>query len=295
MKFLSKIFRNKKENKPSSISYRDGEPDVYHILNEDERIKWGIEKAKLTLHYFEECLKNPKAGQDFFSIKVKIVDGSNVEHIWLTKPSFDDEGNLYGIVGNEPLNVKSVKLDWKIGVDNTLITDWMIIQNGRLIGGYTIRAIRNGLRGNDLQHFDEKFRAIIDDGEDYFMADSTTPEGAIISIENAYDEKDIQKVIECKDFYIEAQLMAKKMKVFNNPEIIDELCEALKLSCIKYLNDNGMPSFKNVIRAFPKREQISNKHFIITEVIYYPDGSESQQRINTYLTDNGWKVLDPED
>ena len=287
---------NNKGFESSDITSRDGEPDVYHVLNETERMNWGIEKAKLTLHYFEECLKNPKQGQDFFSIKVKIVDSGNVEHIWLTEPNFDDEGNLYGIVGNEPLNVKTVKLDQKIGIDRALITDWMIIQDGRLIGGYSIRAIREKLKGDKLRIFDEDFKGIIiDDGEDYFKADFKTPEGAIICIENAYNEKDIQKVIECKDFNIEAQLMAQKMNCVNNPEIIDEFCEALKLSCIKYLNDNGMPSFKNVIRAFPKREQISSKHFIITEVVYYPDGSESQQKINTYLTDNGWKVLDPED
>jgi len=292
---FSKLFGNKKEDKPIPKTQRDGEPDVYHPPTEDDRIIWGIEKARLTLHYFEECLKQPKEGQDFFSIKVKIVDGKYAEHIWLTEPNFDEEGNLYGVVGNEPLNVKTVKLNQNIGIDRALVTDWMLVQEGRLIGGYTIRAIREGLTAEDLKRFDEDFGIIIDDGEDYFSADFTTPEGAILCIENAYDEKNIPKILACKDFHIEAQLMAQKKRGFYHPETIHELSRVLELSCIKYFNDNVFPSFTGVIRAFPKREQVSSKHVIITEVVYYSDGSECRQRINTYHTENGWRVLHPED
>jgi len=46
-------------------------------------------------------------------------------------------------------------------------------------------------------------------------------------------------------------------------------------------------------QAFPKREKISDEHFIITEVCYYPDGGKSVQRLNTYKSTDGWKVLSP--
>lgn len=295
MGLFSKLFGGKKEEDPKVVS-RKGEPDVYKIPDESERMNWAIEKAKLTLNYFEECLKKPKQGQSYFSIKVKIVDGDNIEHIWLTQPEFDDEGNLFGVVGNDPIDVTTVKLGQKIGIDQSHVSDWMIIENGRLIGGYTIRAIRDGYKGKDLLNFDKSLGGmIIDDGEDYFNADFTTPEGSIISLENAYDTGDMDKILACKDFDIEAKLMIAEMKMPSGAEVLKEMAEVLKLSFIKHSLDEGLPSFKGIKRAFPIREKISDEHFIITEVCYYPDGGSSKQRLNTYLTDKGWRTLSPAD
>ena len=62
---------------------------------------------------------------------------------------------MFGVVSNEPIDVKCVKLNQKIGIDKNLVSDWMIIENGRLIGGYTIRAMRDKLSGKALQNFDK--------------------------------------------------------------------------------------------------------------------------------------------
>ena len=124
------------------------------VASEDERMKWGIEKANHTLHHFEKCLSAPAPNQQYFSIKIRLEDQGKVEHLWLSEPSFDEEGNLFGVVSNEPIDVKTVKFNQKIGIDRGKVSDWMIIENGRLIGGYTIRAIRDGLSGDALKQFD---------------------------------------------------------------------------------------------------------------------------------------------
>lgn len=295
MGLFSKLFGSKNEENSEIVS-RSGEPDVYYMPSESERMNWAIEKANLTLHYFEECLKKPKKGQSYFSIKVKIIDRENIEHIWLTQPEFDNEGNLFGVVGNDPVDVTTVKLNQRIGIDRKLVSDWMIIENGRLIGGYTIRAIRDAYTGRDLANFDKSLGGMtIDDGEDWFKADFTTPEGAILSIENAYDEGNMDKILACKDFNIEAKLMLSKMKDMPiDDELLKQTAEVLKLSFLKF-SQEGLPSFKGVKRAFPIREKISVEHFIITEVCYYADKTKSKQRLNTYLTRNGWRVLGPAD
>jgi uncharacterized protein YegJ (DUF2314 family) len=294
MKWLSKLCSKKKSN--SNVITRAGEPDVYSFPSDSERLNWTIEKAKLTVHYFVECVKAPKAGQQYFSVKVNIQDDTYSEHIWLIKPELDDEGNLYGIVGNEPLDVKSVRLNQKIGVDKDLISDWMIVQNGRLIGGYTIRCIRDGMSGSELKQHDEELGyLIVDDGEDYFIPDFETPEGAILCNEIAYVEEDMEQAMACIAFDIEAELMLKRASVLCNPETIQIAAEGLRLSFRKGIRKNGFPDFKNVTRAFPKREKLTDKHWIITEVVYFPDGTHSRQRIRTYLTENGWRVLHPED
>src|SRR3954471_1254520 len=102
MGLLSKFFGKRKEP-PAD----DGELPVVNVAGDDIRMNWAIEKARATLHYFQNSLIAPESNQQYFSVKVLIEDGSNNEHLWLTSPSFDDEGNLFGIVGNKPVYVTS--------------------------------------------------------------------------------------------------------------------------------------------------------------------------------------------
>lgn len=293
MGFFSKLFGRKKES--DNVRRRQDQPDVVDVQNEDEMMNWAMEKSRWTLHYFEKCLQSPKSNQQYFSIKVKIEDEGLVEHIWLNNPSFDSEGNLFGIVGNEPIDVRCVSFNQKIGIDRNLISDWMILEDGRLIGGYTIRAMRDNLSGSALTDFDRGLGGVrVDAGEDYFLPNDATPEGAIVKIESAYDANNIHEVLACKDFSLEAKLMLAKLDTNKlTPELIDKTAEVLKLSFLKSLQDNGMPKFDGVVRAFPKREKLGKNHMIITEVCYYPDGNNSVQKLNTYKTNDGWKVLSP--
>ena len=136
---------------------------------------------------------------------------------------------------------------------------------------------------------------MVDDGEDYFLPSNKTPEGAIIQIEEAFNQDDLEKAMSCKDFNIEAKLMLEKLgKGIHDEEVLSKTAEVLKLSFIKSIQENGMPKFQGIKRAFPKREKINDHHMIITEICYYPDGGKSSQRMNTYLTEDGWKVMGPE-
>lgn len=285
MSLLSRFFGKNK------VVERESEPDLVYIPNEDERMKWAIEKAGLTLWYFEEHLKSPIAGQEYFSIKVMIEDAGRVEHIWLTAPDFDEEGNLFGEVGNEPVQVKTVKLGQKIGVMRSLISDWMIVENGRLVGGYTIRAIREGLPETERQTFDESIGLHVDAGNDYFKPNFDTPEGAILSLEEAYQKNDIDKALACKDFYQEAKLMLSTLDFPVEEEMIISTSEALALSFVSYIEKEGMPDFRNVSRAFTQRDKVDENFWIITEVCTYPDGGISVQKLQTYKTAQGWRVL----
>lgn len=286
MGLLSKIFGKK------NVAEREGEPDMVYVPNEDERMNWAIEKAKLTLWYFEESLKNPQQHQSYFSVKVLIIDGDNGEHIWLTDPHFDDEGNLYGTVGNEPVDVKTVKLDQMIGISRDQISDWMIIEDGRLIGGYTIRAIRDGIPDKDKSAFDESINLYIDEGVDHFKPNFETPEGAILALEKAYSDKNLEAALSCKDFYEEAKMMlVSKMKMEFDEEMVKQTAEVLELSFIDNMEEHGFPDFSALQSGFPEREKVTDNHWIITEVCWYPDGGKSIQKLNTYKTITGWKVL----
>lgn len=286
MGFLSRIFR-----KASSAEGKN-RFGLGYILKEDEQMSWAIEKARLTLWYFEEQLKRPAPGQDYFSIKVLIKDQDHVEQLWLTAPDFDEEGNLYGKVGNEPIQLKNIKLGQEIGVGRYLISDWLIVDQGKLLGGYTIRAIRDALPIPERQYFDESIGITIDAGEDHFIPDFNTPEGAITSLEEAYKNNDISKAISCKDFYEEARLLLANIDLKAEEEdIIQETSEALEAAYIDSLEEDGMPDFTNIKRAFSNREKVSERSCIITEICTFPNGLEKKQRLLTYKTNEGWKVI----
>lgn len=291
MGIFTKLFRNKK-----NIILRKNYPDVYNLTSENERMNWSMEKARLTIHYFKECIENPKKEQEHFSLKARIEDNGKTEHIWLTEPTFDKKNNFFGIVANVPIYVKNVSLHQKIGLSMEFISDWMILENGRLIGGYTIRAIREGLRTDQLIDFDRSVGGmVIDAGEDYFITNFETPEGAILSLEEAYDNKDIESALLCKDFSKEAEiLLHKSMNIPVSDALITSTTKALKSSFILSLKENGIPDFKGVKRAF-KRFKINEEHYIITKFCYYKDGTTDIQKVHTFKIGKEWKVLGMED
>ncbi len=129
-----------------------------------------------------------------------------------------------------------------------------------------------------------------------FAHDFTTPEGAILCLEDAYLEKNINKAIGCKDFSAEASFMLNKMNnsgenFSDHPALREQTAKALKLSFIRDLTESGFPELKNSARTFTKKEKISEELCIITETSVYPDNSTSSQRINVFKTKNGWRVL----
>jgi uncharacterized protein YegJ (DUF2314 family) len=295
MNLFRKLFGKNKQDTP--VTRREDNPDVYHISGEEERMNFAIEKARHTLRYFKESLHNNQPGQEYFSLKAKIIDGNEIEHIWLNNVSFDESNTFYGSIGNQPLNVKNVSMGQEVGVGIENVSDWMILENGKLIGGYTIRAIRDGKKGKELEKFDQSIGLFIDEGVDYYEHDFSTPEGALLCLEDAYDDQDIDKIISCKDFEEEARLMISSMdnlkKFSDDKEIIMSTAETLRLSLIKHLMENGFPSFKDVKRAFPKREYINPDLLILTEVCIYPDNTKSATKLYISRKNEQWKVLNP--
>lgn len=291
MSFLKRLFG--KSSTPA-VRKREDQPDVYDVSNTDDAMAWGIEKANLTLGYFQNSLAKPRPDQQYFSVKAEINDGPNTEHLWLTEPHFDAEGNMFGTVGNEPIDVRNVRLGEKIGVAPDKVSDWMIIEQGRLIGGYTIRAVRGGLTGKALTQFDAGLGGmVVDEGADYFPADLTTPEGAILALEAAYDADDLDGALACKDFRTEAEEMASSQGLPATEEILTELAEVLKLSFVQHLQEHGMPKFHGMTSAFPVREPLGENKYLITEICTDSKGRKSVNRLPVIKVGAEWKVLAP--
>jgi len=124
--------------------------------------------------------------------------------------------------------------------------------------------------------------------------DFSTPEGAILCLEDAYRRRDIEAAVASKDFIAESRVMFKELKNSNldDPKLLDETAKVLELSFRKH-TEKSWPEFEGIQSYFIKREPYGDKVVVITEVCRFPDGGFSQQQILVSETSKGWRVLNP--
>jgi len=147
---------------------------------------------------------------------------------------------------------------------------------------------RSGVRCPKNETYDELKRLPI------VTKDFTTPEGAILCLEDAYRRRDIEAAIAAKDFNTEARLMLERtgFKDFIDDAMIAKTAEALTLSFRTHTTSNW-PNFEGLESYFPKKEQQADKLVLVTEVCRFPDGGFSRQQILVAETAQGWRVLNP--
>lgn len=127
---------------------------VAMVSDDDPRMNAAMDKARSTVNAFIAALKSPKPGQTAFSVKMAFTDGASTEYMWLAPVSFDGT-NFQGTINNEPEKVKTVKLGQKATVAPAKISDWMYVENRKLVGGQTLRVLRNALSPAERAEFDK--------------------------------------------------------------------------------------------------------------------------------------------
>jgi uncharacterized protein YegJ (DUF2314 family) len=129
---------------------------VYRFDDDDADMNAAIKEAKASLSTFVAALKRPAPAQSYFAVKkpYPVRDGGD-EHIWISNVSLDGS-NFRGTVDNDPAGKVDVKIGDTVTVAPHEISDWMIIDDGRLIGGYTIRVFRDRLPPGERAEFDRE-------------------------------------------------------------------------------------------------------------------------------------------
>jgi hypothetical protein len=126
--------------------------------------------------------------------------------------------------------------------------------------------------------------------------DLTTPEGAILCLEDAYRRRDIEAAVACKDFLIEGTLLLLEV----SPELADDAetraktAEVLELGYRKELTGNW-PEMEGTESFFVERAVLDEELalVLVTEVMRMPDGSFCETHLRVAQTQNGWRVLNP--
>lgn len=137
------------------LAKSDAGSTYYQVPRDHAAMHRAVHEARRTVKKFIVALKHPTAGQTDFEVKKPFIQGNEVEHIWLSNVEF--VGNRFqGRVDNQPRKIRGLKLGQLVSVNPNEITDWLYVDNGKLIGGYTVRAHYDELSPEQKQEFDRE-------------------------------------------------------------------------------------------------------------------------------------------
>ena len=124
-----------------NVVRREGRPDVYLVDSTDPGMHAAIDSAQSSVSYLIARLQAPPPSQTDLAVKVRVAEGTTVEHIWVTDVTYDS-GVLRGVVNNDPVYLRHLKLGDSLRFRTAELSDWMAVDHGKLVAGYTLRLLR---------------------------------------------------------------------------------------------------------------------------------------------------------
>jgi uncharacterized protein YegJ (DUF2314 family) len=134
---------------------------VIDVAQDDQKMNAAMEKARSTVGTFTTALASPKPGQRSFTVKVPFSDGKNTEHMWLSPVTFDGT-KFHGTINNDAERVSHVKNGDHAEVEPSKISDWMFVDEGKLVGGYTLRVLRDSMSPAERAEFDKSVDFVVE-------------------------------------------------------------------------------------------------------------------------------------
>jgi hypothetical protein len=129
------------------------------------------------------------------------------------------------------------------------------------------------------------------------IPDFTTPAGALLVLENAYRNEDVEAAVGAKCFEVEAKLMLREtMPGFaTDDEHTRRLAEVLEMAFRDELANDGFPDFRGLTCWADSIEPYTDGVVLVAERCRFPDGGYSVQRMLVAETSKGWRVVNPLD
>jgi len=107
----------------------------------DPKVNAAIAQARATLPTFWEKFDNQAPGVTHYEVKAKLVTPRGCcEHIWVDVESHNDLA-VRGTLANNPVELTGVRFGSEITFGPERISDWLYQKNGKIYGGYTVRAL----------------------------------------------------------------------------------------------------------------------------------------------------------
>jgi len=119
-----------------------------------------------------------------------------------------------------------------------------------------------------------------------------TPEEAIISLELAYTNQDLEAIMSSKDFVAESLILLERATYdydTSDTSIVEETAELLKLSLIQ--QENGFPKFENIKREFTEIQHLKDNIYHLEETLLYPENTSFKNKVYLSNTNGLWKIV----
>jgi len=128
----------------------------------DSEMKAASAQARDTLDSFIQRIGTPHADRTYIALKVRLVlpDGPQ-QDIWVDVVTYTD-GVFRGNMGDDIPSLRLV-LGEKITIPVEDIIDWMIVEDGKLVGGFTIRLAVRRMSPEEKEKFFEAIDYCIED------------------------------------------------------------------------------------------------------------------------------------
>ena len=135
------------------------------------------------------------------------------------------------------------------------------------------------------------------------VADFTTPEGAILMLEDAFRRHDLEAAVAAKDFVVEARLELATESSSGTPTAADVSARAAALETgFRAMMNASWPDYSGVESYFLERRPYDGRGIanlvLVTEASRVAAGAAgrggySEQHIVVAQTTQGWRVLNP--
>ncbi len=137
---------------------------VINVAEDDAEMNNAIAKAQEALPLFIKAFQSPSPTQTDFSIKVRFPYGTDgaAEHIWIGELTYNND-QFEGTIGNDPEYVTGLKYGDHVTIKTSDITDWMIIDGGKMLGGFTYHVLRNRMSESEREQSDKELYFTIPD------------------------------------------------------------------------------------------------------------------------------------
>lgn len=111
---------------------------IVTVRSEDEEMEHAIARARASL---PAAIERFIAGElQAFSVKVRVSDGQNNEHFWLSDPKYNN-GKFVGTIEAQPQLVSGITEGQVYEAPIESVTDWMHLRDGLMHGNYTLRVL----------------------------------------------------------------------------------------------------------------------------------------------------------
>lgn len=128
----------------------------------DAELDAAIQQARDSLPTFIQTIATPHTDRTIVAVKVRFTPpGESPQDIWVDEVLYSD-GVFRGSMGDD-IPLMKLEVGETIVIDEKDILDWMVVQDGKLSGGYTIRLAMQRMDADERQRFLQSLDYVIED------------------------------------------------------------------------------------------------------------------------------------